>query len=108
MGFNNRQYQRTFLTGTASGSNLAGGTAQIFSGAGTFHGVVVGTTTGTQMVVADAINQTGIVMQNSSTVMILKASIAEGNYIDIDASIANGLYVAYGASGTYTILWSKD
>ncbi len=106
--YNNRQYQRTFLGNSpAIAAGTLGGTAQIFSGAGTFHGVIVGTTTATAFVVADCINQTGIVVTNGSTTMLLKASITEGNYVDIDAAIANGLYVTFGINGTYTVLWSQ-
>ncbi len=110
MGYNNRQYQKTFLGNPSQADALTGingGTAQIFSGAGIFHGVIVGTTTGTVFVVSDSISQTGVAVNNGSTAMVLKASIAEGNYTNIDLSIANGLYVTFGGKGTYTVLWEK-
>ncbi len=106
--YNSNQFQRTFLGNFPTVSvGLIGGTAQIFTGSGTFHGVVVGTTTGTVFVVADCVNQTGIVVTNGSTAMLLKASVAEAAYTNIDAAIANGLYVTFGINGTYTVLWSK-
>jgi len=106
MGYNNRQYQKTFLGNPAAASGLLGGTAQIFTGSGTFHGVVVGTTTGTVFVVADTTGQTGVVVNNGSTAMLLKASIAEKDFLP-DFQIANGLYVTFGVNRTYTILWSQ-
>ncbi len=107
MGYNNRQYQKTFLGNPSVAAGILGGTAQIFLGAGTIHGVVVGTTTGTQFVLADTNALTGIVVTNGSTAILLKSSIAEGVYTNIDASIANGLYVTFGVNGTYTVLWSQ-
>ncbi len=106
MGFNNKQYNRTFLGTPGLAAGTIGGTAQIFSGAGTFHGVVVGTTTATQFVVSDSVLQTGIVVTNGSTVMLLKSSVAEQTVLP-DAAIANGLYVTFGINGTYTVLWSQ-
>ncbi len=107
MGYNNRQYQRTFLGAPGALSGAFGGTAQIFTGAGTFHGVVVGTTNGTAFVVSDSAGLTGIAVTSGSTVMVLKSSITEGIYTNIDAAIANGLYISFGINGTYTVLWSQ-
>ncbi len=104
MSYNNRQYQRTFL-GNPSGIPTPG-TSQIFSGAGTFHGVVVGTTAASAFCVFDTIGQTGIFVTNGSTAMILKTSVAEGVYL-ADMSIASGLYVSFAGTGTYTVLWSQ-
>ncbi len=106
MSYNEKQYQKTFLGTPGAVASLIGGTAQIFSGSGTFHGVVVGTTTATQFVIADSVNQAGITVNNGSTAMLLKSSVAEGEYT-ADFAIANGLYVTFGINGTYTVLWSK-
>lgn len=95
--FNNREYEKTYLTG--------GTTSQIFSGKGLLHGIVVGTTTSTAIAAFDMV-QTGSLVP-TSTAMILKASIAEGNYSDLDMNFANGLYITYGTAGTYTVIWSK-
>ncbi len=106
--YNSNQFQKTFLGNSpAVAAGILGGTAQIFTGSGTFHGVIVGTTTGTAFVVADCVNQTGIVVTNGSTAMLLKASVTEGDYTDVDMAIANGLYVTFGVNGTYTVLWTK-
>ncbi len=107
MGYNNRQYEKTFLGNPSLAATALGGTALIFSGAGTFHGIVIGTTTGTVFVVSDSVSQTGIKLTDGSTAMLFKASLAEGSYTDIDASMANGLYVTFGVNGTYTVLWTK-
>ncbi len=106
MGYNNRQYQKTFLGNTALAAGTLGGTAQIFTGSGTFHGVVVGTTTGTAFIVSDSSNQVLNILQNGSTAVLLKASVAENTY-PADLAIANGLYVTFGVNGTYTVLWSQ-
>ncbi len=106
--YNSNQFQRTFLGNPNAVPTVnLGSTAQIFTGSGTFHGVVVGTTTGTAFVVSDSTTQTRVVLQDGSTAMLLKASVAEGVYTNIDAAIANGLYVSFGINGTYTVLWSK-
>ncbi len=104
--YNANQYQRTFLGNPSAASGTLGGTAQIFTGSGTLHGIVVGTTTGTAFVVSDSTGQVLNVLQNCSTAVLLKASVAE-NFYEIDAAIANGLYVTFGVQGTYTVLWQK-
>ncbi len=104
--YNSKEFQKTFLGNTAAVASLIGGTAQIFTGRGTFHGVIVGTTTGTAFAVSDSTGLTGITFSNGSTAMILKASIAERLY-EADMIIANGLYVSFGVNGTYTVLWSQ-
>ncbi len=108
MGYNNRQYEKTFVGNPSVAATVLGGTAMIFSGAGTLHGIVVGTTTGTAFLVFDtAAGQTRQYVTNGSTAMVLKASVAEGSFTDIDMSIANGLYVTFGINGQYTVLWSQ-
>ena len=92
--FNNKEYQKQFLTATAT---------QVFTGRGTFHGIVIGTTATTAVQLCDA---TGI-NTNNGTFMILKASIAEGSYMDIDTICVNGLYVTNSITGSYTIVYSQ-
>ncbi len=107
MGYNNRQYQRTFLGNPSAAVGSLGSTAQLFTGSGTLHGIIVGTTSGTAFGVFDTITQSSWRVSDNSTTILLKASIAEGNYVDIDAAIANGLYVSFAINGTYTVLWSQ-
>lgn len=92
MAFNNKDYEKTYLTG--------GSTALIFTGKGTVHGVVVGTTAATAVVLYDGLAAT------SGTAVLLKASIVENSY-DMDMSMSNGCYVTYGSGGTYTVIWTK-
>lgn len=94
--YNSKQYEVAYLTG--------GTTSQIFTGNGTLHAVIVGTTTSTVFNAFDMVNPGTVT--NTSTVMVLKASVAEGDYI-LDAKIANGLYITFGTAGTYTVLWTK-
>ncbi len=105
--YNANQYQKTFLGGAVQAAGLIGGTAQIFSGQGTLHGIVVSTTTGTQFIVSDSVAQTGTILTDGSTAMILKASVTEGVFTPIDAVFSKGLYVTFGVSGSYTVLWTK-
>ncbi len=105
--YNNKQFQGTAIGVFPAGVvGVLGGTAQIFSGPGTFHGVVVGTTTGTAFAAFDVTDQTGITVSSGTTAMILKASIVEGDY-EVNRYMANGLYVTFGRNGTYTVLWSQ-
>ena len=94
--FNNREYQNTLITTISQN--------QIFTGRGTFHGVVVGSSSIAALKIGDAITGT------SATVGTLRASVAEGDYL-YDTVIANGLRVTLdGATfggGVYTVLWSK-
>lgn len=94
--YNNREYKQTYLTG--------GTTAQVFTGRGTLHAIVVGTTAATAVDVFDMVNPGTVT--NTATVMVLKASVAENTYL-IDAVMANGCYVTYGSGGTYTVLWTQ-
>lgn len=106
MSYNDKQYQKTFLGNPSIAATILGGTAQIFSGSGTLHGIIVGTTTGTVFVVSDSSTQVLNVLTNNSTAMLLKASIAEQTVYP-DMAIANGLYVTFGVNGTYTVLWQQ-
>lgn len=92
MSYNAREYKPTFLTAT---------TTQVATGKGVFHGIVIGTTAATAVQIFDTVGNTG-----SGTMFIFKASVAEGNYVDIDATFANGLYVTNSTNGSYTILWT--
>lgn len=96
MSYNTREYQGTLLTTT--------GTAQVFTGKGILHGILVGNTTATELRVFDMINPGTIT--TTGTVAVLKASIAENTYL-VDMSIASGVYITSGAGGTYTVLWTK-
>lgn len=91
--FNNREYQYTYLTGAT--------TNQIFSGRGTLFGVVVNSTTATAFGIYDGIGST------AQPVGILKASIVENTYV-YNCSVSSGLYVTFGTSGNYTVLWAKS
>ncbi len=92
MSYNQREYKPTLLTAA---------TTQVATGKGIFHGIVIGTTAATEIQIADSVGNTG-----SGTMFIFKASVAEGNYVDIDATFAKGLYVTNSTSGSYTILWT--
>lgn len=104
--YNAYQYNKTAL-GNASVVSLIGGTAQIFSGPGTIHAIVVGTTSSTAFVAFDMVDPGSAAPLTSGTVAILKSSIAENTYL-LDAVIAQGLYVRFGTGGTYTVLWTKN
>lgn len=90
--YNNREYIPVYVT--------AGSTAQIFAGKGILHAIIVGTTAATPVVFYGGTTASG------STTVLLKSSIVEGTY-PIDAVIPNGLYMTYGAAGTYTVLYTK-
>ena len=90
--FNNKDYQYTYLTGAT--------TKQVFTGLGILAGISVNSTTATAFGIYDGIAST------SQPVGILKASIVENTYI-FNATISSGLYVTFGTSGNYTVIWSK-
>jgi len=90
--FNNREYIPKLLTAA---------TTQVFIGRGTLHSIIVGNTAATAIQLCDSASAT-----TAGTMVILKASIAEGTYL-IDAICANGLYVTNSASGSYTITYTK-
>ncbi len=89
--YNNREYNPTHIT--------TGTTAQIFTGKGILHNIVVNTSTGTAVAMYDSIGA------NTGTIAILKSSISEGTY-SYDATVANGLYITHG-TGDYTVLWTR-
>lgn len=89
--YNTREYIPAYIT--------AGSTAQIFTGKGILHSIIVGTTTSTAVTFFYG---TTI----GSTTILLKASIAENTY-PIDMVVPNGLYMTYGSGGTYTVLYTK-
>lgn len=91
--FNGKEYQYTNLTGAT--------TNQVFTGKGTLFAVVVNSTTATAFGIYDGIAST------SQPVGILKASVAENTYI-YNSTISSGLYVTFGTSGNYTVLWAKS
>lgn len=88
----NNQYQATHIS--------AGTTTQVFSGQGVLHAINVNSSTGTIMGIYDGIAVT------TTPIALLKASIAEGSY-NFDCTIATGLYITTGASGDYTVTWSR-
>ncbi len=90
--YNNREYNATYLS--------AGSTSQIFTGKGILHSIAVNSSTATVIGVYDSISST-----STGTTALIKASIAEGVY-NYDITIANGLYLTYGA-GNYTVIWTK-
>ena len=92
--YNTREYIPVALT---SGSQV------IFTGKGILHGVIVGNTTGTAVQFADSATAN----VTSGTFLILKASIAEGCYMGIDATVANGLVVSNAIAGSYCVLYTK-
>lgn len=103
MGYNNRQYLGKFLGNVAPLTASTSSGTLIVSGAGTFHGIVVGTTAASAFIVYDS-----AVSANAGTMMVLKSSIAEGNYLNIDASYANGLFVTYAPGGAYTVVYTSN
>ncbi len=92
MAYNNREYIPTHITGST--------TTLVFSGKGTFHGIVVNATTGTAIGIFDGITT------NVGTIALMKSSIVE-NFYDFDAVCANGLFLTTGINGDYTVLWTK-
>ena len=92
--YNTREYEAVASTG---------GQQVIFTGKGIFHGIIVGNTTATAVQFADAATAN----VTSGTFLILKASIAEGCYMGIDAAVANGLVVSNAIAGSYCILYTK-
>lgn len=94
--YNNREYIKAYLTG--------GSTAQVFTGRGTLHSIIVGTTAASPVSVFDMVNPG--TLTNTGTAMVLKASVAE-NTFPIDIVMANGCYIAYGSGGTYTVVYTQ-
>jgi hypothetical protein len=94
--YNNLEYQKTFLTGAT--------TAQIFSGKGTLHSIVVGLTSTSSAFLFDMVNPGTLATTN--TAIALKPSVSEGVY-NFDAAFANGCYLTCGTGGNYTVLWTK-
>lgn len=92
--YNTREYIPVALSSTLQ---------VVFTGKGILHGIIVGNTTGTALQFADS----ATVNVTSGTFLILKASIAEGNYTNIDATVANGLVVSNSLSGSYCVLYTK-
>jgi len=93
MAYNTREYKPTYLSATGT---------QVATGKGIFHGIVVSNTTGTAVQIFDSVGNTG-----TGTMFLFKSSIAEGCYVGIDATFANGLYVTNALAGSYTILWTS-
>ncbi len=90
--YNNREYNPTHLS--------TGSTSQVFTGKGIVRGISINTGSAVAFGVYDGLAST------STAIAIFKASAAEGMYL-LDATIARGLYVTYGAGGDYTVLWTK-
>lgn len=90
--YNNREYKPTFITATGT---------LVATGKGVFHGIIIGTTATTPVGVFDSVANTG-----TGTLVVFKASMGEGVYVDIDSTFANGLYVTNALAGSYTILWT--
>lgn len=95
--YNNQEYRMMYLQGGP-------GTAQIFSGRGRLHNIMVGITNSQSIQVFDMVNPG--TLSNTNTAMVLKASVAEGNYF-CDAAFANGCYLTYGAGGAYTVTYTQ-
>lgn len=93
MAYNDREWQYTYIT--ASGS-----TTQIFTGNGTLGGICVNTSAAGTIGVID--NTTGTTVN----VALLKASIAEGTYLE-GVVFSKGLRVVNGAASDITVKWSQ-
>lgn len=73
-------------------------TTAVFAGSGTLIAIIVNTTSAGTITIADG----------STTVGVLKASIAEGTYT-YNCSIGNGLTItAPPTTGDYTVIWTKS
>jgi len=86
--YNNREYEKTYITTTA--------TSVVFSGKGTLGGVCVNTTAAGTIVLYDG----------ASAFASLVASIAVGTYLE-NVVIGNGLTVVTAASPNITVKWTK-
>lgn len=75
-------------------------TTQVFTGKGTLHSIVVGTSAAGAITVADG------TASASTTFAILKSSIGEGTYT-FDCSISNGLRITTAASSLITVVWAQ-
>lgn len=86
--YNNREYQKTYITTNAS--------TVVFTGRGTLGGICVNTTAAGTITVQD----------NGVTFAILKASIAENEYLQ-NILISKNLTIVTANSPDITIKWVK-
>lgn len=86
--YNNREYQKTYITGSASTS--------VFSGRGTLGGICINTTASGVITIYDG----------ASVYASLKSNIVEGEYLQ-NIVISNGLTVSTSASPDITVKWTR-
>ncbi len=90
--YNNREYKPTHLS--------TGTTSQVFTGKGIIHALSINAATAVAFGIYDGLASTSV------AIAVFKASAGEGTYL-LDATVANGLYVTYGAGGDFTVLWTN-
>lgn len=88
MPYNNLEYQKTYITTSASTS--------VFAGRGNLGGVCINTTAASTITVYDG----------ASPFAVLAASISPGTYLQ-GISISNGLVISTAGSPDVTIKWIK-
>lgn len=86
--YNNREYQKTYVTTAASTS--------VFSGRGVLGGICINTTAAGSITIYDG----------ASPFAVLKASIAENKYLE-NIVVSNSLIVSTNAASDITVLWAK-
>lgn len=86
--YNNREYQKTYITTSAS--------TTVFTGRGTLGGVCVNTTAASTITLFDG----------ASPFAVLKASIVEGTYLQ-NILVSTSLIVSTNGSPDVTVLWVK-
>ena len=86
--YNNREYEKTYITTNAS--------SVVFTGKGTLGGVCVNTTAASIVTLYDG----------NSAFAILQASILPGTYVE-NVVVGNGLSVVTAGSPNLTIKWYK-
>lgn len=86
--YNNLEYQKTYITGSAS--------TTVFTGRGNLGGICINTTAASTITVFDG----------TSPFAILAASIGAGTYLQ-GISIATSLIISTAGSPDITIKWTK-
>lgn len=86
--YNDREYQKTYITGVAS--------TTVFTGRGTLGGVCINTSA----------NGTITLFDGNTPFAVMKASVAEGEYLR-DVLISTSLIVSTNASPDVMVKWIK-
>lgn len=89
MAYNNREYQKTYIT--------TGATTVVFSGRGTLGGVCINSATAVGAVT---------VQDNGVTFAVLGSAVTAGKYLE-NVVISNGLTLINASTDDITVLWAK-